>query len=67
MITDARARARRQLNIAGAIAAFVGIVGIIVDRSVMPLRAFLILSGITTVPEREIGWLWQRRRDRRHS
>jgi uncharacterized membrane protein YbaN (DUF454 family) len=65
---DARVGARRrQLDIAGGIAAVIGIIGIFVDRSLLPVWAFLILFGVTTVPERLIRWVRQRIRERRQS
>jgi hypothetical protein len=56
------ARARRGLDIIGAIAAAVGIAGFVFGPSLAVLRAFLILFGLTTVPERAIRALRQRRR-----
>lgn len=64
MATD-RKRARRMLDILGAIAAVVAIFGLIFARDLIYLWAFLLLFGITTVPERTIGYLRQRRRERR--
>lgn len=65
---DARVRARRRkLDIAGGIAAVVGIIGVFVDRPLLPIWAFLILFGVTTVPERLIRWVRQRMRERRQS
>ena len=56
-----RSRARRKLDIVGAIAAVVGIVGFVFKPSYAPLWAFLILFGVTTVPERVIR-AWRERR-----
>jgi hypothetical protein len=61
------AQARRQLDIAGGIAAVIGIVGFIVKPSLAYLWAFLILFGVTTVPERVIRVLRERRARRRSS
>ena len=62
MTTDPRVQARRRrLDIIGAIAAAIGIIGILVDRSLLWLWAFLILFGLTTVPERLLAWLRRRR------
>jgi len=43
----------------------VAILGLIFARHLIYLWAFLLLFGITTVPERAIGHLRQRRRERR--
>ncbi|MGH2997740.1 MAG: hypothetical protein ACRDNM_00420 [Gaiellaceae bacterium] len=64
MATDPK-RARRILDIAGAVAAAVAILGLIFARHLIILWAFLLLFGITTVPERAITHLRQRRRERR--
>jgi hypothetical protein len=64
MPTD-RKRARRILDIVGGIAAGVGVLGLIFAPGLPYLWAFLLLFGITTVPERAIGYLRQRRRERR--
>jgi hypothetical protein len=61
-VTDDRVRARRRLDIAGGIAAIVGIVGLVLKPSLVYLWAFLILFGVTTVPERAIRALRERRR-----
>ena len=58
------ARARRRLDIVGGIAAVIGIVGFVLERSLAFLWAFLILFGVTTVPERLIHALRTRRRRR---
>ena len=55
------ARARRRLDIIGGVAAVVGIVGFILKPSLAYLWAFLILFGVTTVPERAIRALRERR------
>jgi hypothetical protein len=52
------------LDIVGAICAVVAILGLIFARHLIYLWAFLLLFGITTVPERAIGHL-RRRRERR--
>ncbi len=57
-----RARARRALDIAGAMAAIVAIAGLIFARSLIVLWAFLLLFGVTKVPERLIRHLRERRR-----
>jgi hypothetical protein len=59
---ELRARARRRLDVVGGIAAVVGVIGIVVDRHLLPLWAFLILFGVTTVPERLIKSMRARRR-----
>jgi hypothetical protein len=59
----ARSRAQRRLDTAGAIAAVIGIVGLIVKPTLIPLWAFLILFGVTTVPERLIRRARQRRQN----
>jgi hypothetical protein len=64
MPTDPK-RARRILDIVGAICAVVAVLGLIFARHLIYLWAFLLLFGITTVPERAIGHLRQRRRERR--
>jgi hypothetical protein len=64
MPTDPR-RARRTLDIAGGIAAVIAILGLIFAPDLIYLWAFLLLFGITTVPERAIAHLRQRRRERR--
>ncbi len=56
-------RARRILDIVGGIAAVVAILGLIFARDLIYLWAFLLLFGITTVPERAIGHLRQRWRE----
>jgi hypothetical protein len=56
------ARARRRLDIIGGVAAVVGIVGFVLKPSLVYLWAFLILFGVTTVPERAIRALRERRR-----
>ena len=63
-MTDPK-RARRRLDVVGAIAAVVAILGLIFARHLIYLWAFLLLFGITTVPERAIAHLRQRRRERR--
>ena len=45
----------------GGVAAVVGIVGFILKPSLAYLWAFLILFGVTTVPERAIRALRERR------
>ena len=67
MSGNARRRAQRQLDIAGAIPAAIGIIGVIVKPTLIPLWAFLILFGVTTVPERLIRWARLRRRNQRNS
>jgi hypothetical protein len=62
-----RARARRQLDVVGAIAAVIRVIGIVVRPALAPLWAFLILFGITTVPERVIRWARKRQQRRRNS
>ncbi len=57
--------ARRMLDIVGAIYAVVAILGLIFARHLIFLWAFLLLFGITTVPEGGIGHVRQRRRERR--
>jgi hypothetical protein len=64
---ETRVRARRQLDIAGGIAAVIGIIGFVVKPSLAPLWAFLILFGVTTVPNRLIAWARDRRENRRTS
>jgi hypothetical protein len=66
MTTDPK-RARRVLDIVGGIAAVVAILGLIFAPHPIYLWASLLLFGITTVPERAIGYLRQRRRERRGS
>ena len=63
MAADTR-RARRQLDIIGAIALVVGVVGFVLKPSLVYVWAFLILFGVTTVPERAIRALRARRRSR---
>lgn len=58
-----RAR-RRRLDIVGGIAGVIGIVGFVFKPSLAYLWAFLILFGVTTVPERAIR-AWRERRHRR--
>ena len=58
-------RARRILDIVGAIAAVVAIVGLIFDRNLIVLWSFLLLFGVATLPERGIAHLRRRRRERR--
>jgi len=58
------ARARRRLDFAGGIAAVIGIVGFVLKPSLAYLWAFLILFGITTLPERVVRALRERRRRR---
>ena len=53
---------RRRLDIFGAVALLIGVVGVIVKPSLMVLWAFLIVFGVTTVPERLFRWLRERRR-----
>jgi cyanate permease len=60
-------RARRRLDIIGAIAAVVGILGLIFKPSLIYIWAFLILFGITTVPERAFRALRERRTKGRSS
>jgi hypothetical protein len=57
-----RARLRRALDIAGAVAALIAIVGLVFARSLIVLRAFLLLFGVSTVPERLIHRLRERNR-----
>lgn len=57
-----RARARRALDILGAVAAVVAIAGFIFARSLIALWAFLLLFGVTTMRERLIRHLRERRR-----
>ena len=57
-----RARARQALDIAGAIAALIAILGLVFARSLIVLWAFLLLFGVTTVPERLLRSLRERRR-----
>ncbi len=64
MATDPK-RARRILDVVGGVAAVIAILGLIFARHLLYLWAFLLLFGITTVPERAIGYLRQRRRERR--
>jgi hypothetical protein len=45
----------------GGVAAVIGIVGLVVKPSLAYLWAFLLLFGVTTVPERAIGALRERR------
>jgi len=66
MATDAK-RARRILDIVGAIAALIAILGLIFASHLIYLWAFLLLFGITTVPERAIGYLRRRRREGRRA
>ena len=54
---------RRRLDIFGAVALLIGVVGVIVKPSLIVLWAFLIVFGVTTVPERLIRWLRERRRE----
>lgn len=56
---------RRRLDIAGALAAVAGLIGLVVKPSLAPLWAFLILFGVTTVPNRLIASARQRRQNRR--
>lgn len=56
---------RHRLDLVGAVAAVVAVLGIVFDRALLPLWAFLLLFGITTVPERMFRWLRQRRAARR--
>lgn len=58
------ARARRRPDIAGGIAAVIGIIGFVVKPSLAYLWAFLILFGVTTVPERVVRALRDRRQRR---
>ena len=64
MVAD-RKRAHRILDIAGGVAAVVAIAGLIFARHLILLWSFLLLFGITTVPERGLSYLRQRRRARR--
>ena len=64
MVADPK-RARRILDTAGGVAAVVAIVGLIFARHLILLWSFLLLFGITTVPERSLAYLRQRRRARR--
>ena len=57
-----RRRARHTLDVVGAVAAIVGVVGLVLEPSLVYLWAFLILFGVTTVPERLIRSLRERRR-----
>ena len=61
-MTAERARARRALDIAGAVAAVVAILGLVFARSLIVLWAFLLLFGVTTMPERLLRYLRDRRR-----
>jgi len=61
-VTAERARARRALDIAGAVAAVVAILGLVFARSLIVLWAFLLLFGVTTMPERLLRYLRDRRR-----
>jgi hypothetical protein len=61
-VADDRSSARRALDIAGAVAAVVAIVGFVFARSLIVLWAFLLLFGVTTVPERLLRHLRERRR-----
>ena len=64
MAADPR-RARRILDVVGLVAAAIAIIGLIFARSLILLWAFLLLFGITTMPERGLGYLrrrWRRRR-----
>lgn len=61
-MTAERARARRALDIAGAVAAVVAILGLVFARSLIVLWAFLLLFGVTTMPERLLRCLRDRRR-----
>lgn len=54
-------RARRILDVVGLVAAAIAIAGLILDRRLIPLWSFLLLFGITTLPERGIAHLRQRR------
>jgi cyanate permease len=62
-----RSRVRRRLDVVGAIAAVIGIVGFVLKPSYAPLWAFLILFGVTTVPERALRALRERRARSRSS
>jgi hypothetical protein len=64
MVADPK-RARRILDVTGAVAAVVAILGLIFARQLIVLWSFLLLFGITTVPERFLSYLRQRRRVRR--
>jgi hypothetical protein len=55
---------RRWLNLAGGIAAAIGVLGFILKPSLAFLWAFLILFGVTTVPEQAIRALRERRKRR---
>jgi hypothetical protein len=57
-----RRRARRALDIAGGVAAVAAILGLVFVRSLIVLWAFLLLFGVTTVPERLIRRLRERQR-----
>jgi hypothetical protein len=54
-----RARARRALDMAAAV---VAILGLVFARSLIAFWAFLLLFSVTTVPERLLGHLRDRRR-----
>jgi hypothetical protein len=64
MPTDQKG-ARRILDIVGGIAGVVAILGPIFAPGLIYLWAFLLLFGVTTVPERALSHLRQRRRERR--
>jgi hypothetical protein len=49
---DSKARDLRWLDIAGAVAIAIAIVGLIVARSLLLLWVFLLAFGLATVPER---------------
>lgn len=53
---------RRQLDIAAGIAILVGIVGLAVRPSLTLLWVFLLIFGLTAVPEFLIRWLRVRSR-----
>jgi hypothetical protein len=58
-------RPRRVVDIVGGLAAVVGVIGLVLKPSLAYLWAFLLLFGITTVPERAIRALRGRRATRR--
>jgi hypothetical protein len=58
-------RSRRVVDIVGGLAAVVGVLGLVFKPSLAYLWAFLLLFGITTVPERAIRALRARRTARR--
>ena len=53
---------RRQLDIAAGIAILVGTVGLAVKPSLILLWVFMLISGLTALPEFLIRWLGARSR-----